>query len=82
MLELNFIHDNKAEIIDRLAIKNFDASNIIEEIIELDIKRKATQTELDKALAETNKLAKEIGILYKTGQREKAGRHIRVARRI
>ncbi|MAZ93216.1 MAG: serine--tRNA ligase [Bacteroidales bacterium] len=72
MLELNFIHDNKAEIIDRLAIKNFDASNIIEEIIELDIKRKATQTELDKALAETNKLAKEIGILYKTGQREKA----------
>lgn len=72
MLELNFIHDNKAEIIDRLAIKNFDASNIIEEIIELDIKRKATQTELDKALAETNRLAKEIGILYKTGQREKA----------
>ena len=72
MLQLNFIHNNKAKIIDRLAIKNFDASTIIEEIIELDINRKATQTELDKALAETNKLAKEIGNLYKTGQREKA----------
>ena len=72
MLQLNFIHENKEKIVDLLAIKNFDASNIIEEIIDLDNTRKSTQTQLDNTLAESNRLAKEIGKLFGSGKREEA----------
>lgn len=72
MLQLNYIRENKTEVIERLAVKNFDAKTIVEEIIELDANRKATQTQLDNTLAESNRLAKEIGKLYSTGQRDKA----------
>ena len=72
MLQLNYIRENKASVIKLLAIKNFDATTIVGEIIELDDLRKKTQKELDDALSASNKLAKEIGSLYKTGQHEKA----------
>jgi len=72
MLLINYIKDNKAHVIKQLAIKNFDASILIDEVIDLDNNRKKTQKELDDSLAESNKLAKEIGNLYKTGQRDKA----------
>jgi len=72
MLLINYIKDNKAHVIKQLAIKNFDAETIVEEVIELDILRKKSQKELDDGLAESNKLTKEIGNLYKTGQRDKA----------
>lgn len=58
--------------IERLAIKNFDAAALIEEVIDLDQSRKNAQKELDKIRTVSNRLAKEIGVLYKTGQREKA----------
>lgn len=72
MLQLNYIRENKDEIVKRLAVKNFDAAVIVNEVIELDDLRKKTQKELDDTLAESNKLAKEIGNLYSTGQRDKA----------
>jgi seryl-tRNA synthetase len=72
MLLINYIRDNKAHVVKQLAIKNFDATIIVDEVIELDNLRKKSQKELDDNLAESNKLAKEIGNLYKTGQREKA----------
>ena len=72
MLLINYIKDNKDHVIKQLAIKNFDATIIVDEVIELDILRKKSQKELDDILAESNKLAKEIGNLYKTGQRDKA----------
>ncbi len=72
MLLINYIRDNKAHVIKQLAIKNFDAAIIVDEVIELDNLRKKTQKELDDSLAENNKLNKEIGNLYKTGQRDKA----------
>ncbi|MCB2220012.1 MAG: serine--tRNA ligase [Bacteroidetes bacterium] len=72
MLQVNFIRENKQEVIDRLAIKNFDASVIIDDIIKLDEDRRMIQKELDDALAESNRLAKEIGGLYKQGKREEA----------
>ncbi len=40
MLQLNYIRENKADIIKRLAIKNFDATVIVDEVIELDDLRK------------------------------------------
>lgn len=72
MLQVAFIRAHKEEVIKRLAIKNFDAKEIIEELIVLDEKRRNTQSENDAILAESNKLSKEIGLLYKTGNTEEA----------
>jgi len=72
MLQLQFIRDNKELVINRLNIKNFDASELVEEIINLDNARRSTQKKLDDNLANSNQLAKEIGRLFKEGQRELA----------
>ncbi len=40
MLQINYIRENKANVVQRLAIKNFDAITIVDEIIELDDLRK------------------------------------------
>jgi seryl-tRNA synthetase len=73
MLQLNYIRDNKDEVITRLAVKNFDAKELVEKIISLDSGRRKTQTELDALLAEANQLAKQIGTLMKEGKKEEAG---------
>lgn len=72
MLQLNYIRNNKEEVVNRLAIKNFNAATIVETIIELDEKRRETQKHLDDTLAESNKMAKEIGMYFKNGEKDKA----------
>ena len=72
MLQVPYIRNHKEEVITKLAVKNFDAKDIIDEIIALDEKRRKTQAELDDTLAESNKLSKEIGMLYKSGKVEEA----------
>jgi len=59
-------------VIERLAIKNFDATELINGVIELDELRRSTQKKLDDSLAKSNQLAKEIGQLFKAGNREAA----------
>jgi len=72
MLQLSFIRENKEMVIERLAIKNFDATELINGVIELDELRRSTQKQLDDSLAKSNQLAKEIGQLFKAGNREAA----------
>ena len=74
MLELNFIRNHKDKVIDGLKTRNYkvEALESVESIIQLDDERKAIQTELDSKSAERNQLSKEIGKLYKTGQKEVA----------
>ena len=72
MLQVNFIRENKEEVITRLAKKNFEATAIVELVVELDEKRRNTQAELDNLLAESNKLSKDIGELMKNGEKAKA----------
>jgi len=72
MLQLKYIRDNKQEVINRLKIKNFDASIIVEELLKVDIERRDAQKQLDDTLAISKKLAKEIGMFLKSGEREKA----------
>ncbi len=72
MLELQRIRENKDYVIERLAVKNFDATSLVEKIVELDKNRRAKQKELDDLLAKSNQLAKEIGQYFKSGEREKA----------
>jgi seryl-tRNA synthetase len=72
MLVLQTIRENPEEIIRRLAIKNFDGSEIIRTIIALDDKRKETQKMLDDNLAQSNVLARKIGNLFKAGKTAEA----------
>ncbi|PCH93174.1 MAG: serine--tRNA ligase [Bacteroidetes bacterium] len=72
MLNVNDIRENTKKLLERLEIRNFDAHNYFNEILALDSQRKETQTELDAILSNLNQLAKEIGELYKTGEKEQA----------
>lgn len=72
MLQVHFIRENKEEVVSRLAKKNFNAAAIVNLVVELDEKRRATQVELDNLLAESNKLSKDIGELMKNGEKAKA----------
>jgi seryl-tRNA synthetase len=67
MLQIGLIRENKEEVIRRLAVKNFKADEITEQIVSLDDKRKETRKKLDDGLAEANLAAKEIGGLYQKG---------------
>ena len=72
MLELSRIRENPQEIIKKLAIKNFNASENVALILQLDEKRRQLQKENDTCLAAQNKMAAEIGTAMKTGKKEEA----------
>jgi seryl-tRNA synthetase len=72
MLNLKFIQENKELVIERLAVKNFDAREMVEKIIELDNQRKALQQEAEQKQATMNNIAKQIGQLMQKGQKEEA----------
>ncbi len=72
MLTISFIENNKEKVLKGLAIRNFKNVAIIDKVIALDQERKAVQTKQESAQAEGNKLAKEIGMLYKSGEGAKA----------
>ena len=72
MLQVPFIRDNQDLVIKRLAKRNIDASSMIANVITFDEERRALQSQLDNTLAESNALSKEIGMLFKSGEVEKA----------
>jgi seryl-tRNA synthetase len=72
MLELNLLRDNPQLFIDRLAVKNIDAVESINQILEMDIQRRETQKMLDDNLAESNSIAREVGNLFKAGKQAEA----------
>lgn len=72
MLQVNYIRDNKEKVLAGLAKRHKDFTTTIEEVLVIDENRRKTQNELDGLLAEANKLAKEIGDLFKSGKKEEA----------
>ncbi|MGB6150754.1 MAG: serine--tRNA ligase [Pricia sp.] len=72
MLQLQAIRENKESFIKALKKRNIDAAPLLNEAITLDEKRRATQTQLDSTLAESNKLSKDIGALYQNGKYQEA----------
>ena len=72
MLTLKLLRENPEFVIAKLAVKNFDAREIVEKINALDQNRRALQVELDTCLAEQKKKAAQIGGLMKEGKREEA----------
>jgi seryl-tRNA synthetase len=73
MLQVHFIRENKETVLVGLAKRNFaNAETIIEQVLTADENRRKTQVELDNTLAESNKISKEIGTFFKSGEVQKA----------
>ena len=72
MLTLKVINENPEEVVRLLSKKNFDAQEIIAQIIGLDNLRRSTQTSLDTVLGEINLLSRSIGVYMKEGRKDEA----------
>lgn len=72
MITLNFLREHPQEVIDRLKVKNFDAKESVEKILDLDAQRRALQKTLDDNYARQNVIAKQIGQLFKEGKLQEA----------
>ena len=72
MLTLKLLREQPEFVVERLAVKNFDASKIVEQILEQDSRRRSCQTELDAALSAQKTKAKEIGRLMQQGLKDEA----------
>ncbi|SHL00629.1 seryl-tRNA synthetase [Chitinophaga jiangningensis] len=70
MLQVPFIRQNKELVLERLAVKNFKETNLVDEVIALDDKRKKLTLEYDETQAQVNSLSKEIGKLMGQGKKE------------
>jgi seryl-tRNA synthetase len=72
MLQLQYIRDNKEAVIARLAIKNADVAEAIDQIIQLDEQKRSIQNDVFAVNNKSNNLAKQIGDLFKAGQAAEA----------
>lgn len=72
MLTLKVIQENPEKVIERLAVKNFDAKETVYKILDIDKERRDLQKNMDQQQAELNALSKEIGNLFKSGKKEEA----------
>ncbi len=72
MLQIQQIRADFDTINNRLSKRGKDFEAELKNALQLDDKRKSTQTELDSSLAEMNAISKQIGICFKEGKREEA----------
>ncbi|WP_312137789.1 serine--tRNA ligase [Sphingobacterium sp.] len=72
MLQLNYIRENRDKVVERLAIKNFNDADLVDQIIALDEQRRKVQNQSDSIAAEANSSAKQIGDLMRQGKKEEA----------
>tara|TARA_S200000501_G_scaffold69990_1_gene61982 strand:- start:1185 stop:2453 length:1269 start_codon:yes stop_codon:yes gene_type:complete len=70
MLKTSYIIANKEEVIRSLKKRNFDSEDLIAKLISLDERRKQIQTEYENMQAESNTISKEIGQLFKEGNKD------------
>ena len=70
MLKTSYIIANKEEVIKSLKKRNFDPEDLIAKLISLDERRKLIQTEYENMQAESNTISKEIGQLFKEGNKD------------
>ena len=72
MLQLQRIRDDKEGVLLGLKKRDIDATELLDQALQLDEERRAAQTELDNTLARSNSLSKEIGVLFKSGKADEA----------
>ena len=73
MLDIKFVRENP-DIVKQNIKNKFQEQKLplVDEVIELDAKKRSTQQEADKLRAERNKLSKQIGALMGQGKKEEA----------
>lgn len=69
MIQITTLREKSDYVIERLAVKNFDAKQIVANILSIDENRRKIQNELDELLFQQNTLAKHVGDLYKAGKK-------------
>jgi seryl-tRNA synthetase len=72
MLQVNNIRDSKEAYIKALSKRGINAKEVLEEVLSIDEIRRTTQAQLDEVLSQSNTLSKEIGMLFKSGEAQKA----------
>ena len=73
MLDLRFVRENPELVKQNIKNKFQDTKlPLVDEVIELDARSRATQKEADDLRASRNKLSKEIGMLMGQGKKEEA----------
>ena len=72
MLTINLIREKRDFVISRLKIKNFEAEEIVDKILDLDSSRREIQQKSDMLQGDMNRISKEIGILIKEGKKTEA----------
>lgn len=72
MLQVSYIRENREKVLERLSVKNFKQPELVDTIISLDEERRQTQTSLDSIAAEANAMAKQVGELMRSGQKDQA----------
>ena len=73
MLDIRFLRENP-DVVKENIKKKFQDSKLplVDEVIELDAKKRETQQEADALRADRNKLSKQIGALMGQGKKEEA----------
>ena len=74
MLELKYFHNDRDRILKGYKIRNMRAEDLgkVDNIVKLDSQRKEVQAELDDLNFQRNQMSKEIGDLYKSGNKDAA----------
>jgi seryl-tRNA synthetase len=72
MLEIQRIRTEKESVIEGLKKRNLDVTPIVDSILEKDTQWRENKTELESISAELYRIAKEIGILFKSGNQAEA----------
>ncbi|GAB5401067.1 MAG: serine--tRNA ligase [Aureisphaera sp.] len=72
MLHVQNIRDHKEAYVTALTKRGLHANEALDEVLSLDELRRATQAKLDETLSQSNTFSKEIGILFKNGETQKA----------
>ena len=72
MLQVNFIKKNTELVKERLSIKHFGDTSIVDKIVELDEQVRKLKVETETLQASLNTASKEIGMLMGKGEKEAA----------
>ncbi|MEC7247065.1 MAG: serine--tRNA ligase [Bacteroidota bacterium] len=74
MISIPHLRENYDEILIAFKKRDFDAKNVIDNLLNEDKNRREIQAKLDNKLFESNQLTKEIGKLYKDGKTNEANK--------
>ena len=67
MLDIRLLREDPASVKTRLATRSSQFSDLVDQILAIDARRRETETRLQHLRAERNRLSKEIGGLKKSG---------------